>query len=488
MATPSGRSLQAKLMTSIMVLAAALALSASYLGARRETQDILAQVQTDGVALARSYALSAGNAMMVNAGLGRVTGEARRSQGIRYLKICDTNRRIIAHTDVDLIDNIDSGPLIEEALGASITVVDRGDKPVISIERTRRSGILKVALPIIILNFVAGALEVGLDLAGISQAIAGAWRHAAMITAIAFALGSLVAYLFARTITRPVKQLVEATQLVASGDLSRVISVTSRDEIGLLAESFNLMTRELAEAQHMQKRMFESEKLVALGEMSAGVAHEIRNPLGSIRTCASRIEEITPKDQAIAKYASIVSREADRVDRLIRQLLNFTRPAPVDFQYVDLTQIIDEALGLALLKARLVGITAEVSYDPSVPMVFADAGRLQQAMLNLMFNSIDAMPSGGTLTIVTQLSPDSTSIEITVADTGEGIPEESADRVFTPFFTTRSTGTGLGLAVVAQVVSEHNGAINFTCRPGGGTVFRMTLPTSPARCVPCARS
>jgi len=120
--------------------------------------------------------------------------------------------------------------------------------------------------------------------------------------------------------------------------------------------------------------------------------------------------------------------------------------------------------------------------------VFADAGRLQQAMLNLMFNSIDAMPSGGTLTIVTQLSPDSTSIEITVADTGEGIPEESADRVFTPFFTTRSTGTGLGLAVVAQVVSEHNGAINFTCRPGGGTVFRMTLPTSPARCVPCARS
>ena len=234
-------------------------------------------MQTDGVALARSYALSAGNAMMVSAGLGRVTGEARRSQGIRYLKICDADRRIIAHTDVDLIDTIDSGPLIEEALGASITVVDRGDRPVILIERARRSGILKVALPIIILNSVAGALEVGLDLAGISQAIAGAWRHAAMITAVAFALGSLVAYLFARTITRPVQQLVQATELVASGDLSRKISVTSKDEIGLLAESFNSMTGELAAAQQMQKRMFESEKLVALGEMSAGVAHEIRN-------------------------------------------------------------------------------------------------------------------------------------------------------------------------------------------------------------------
>ena len=488
MATPSGRSLQAKLMRNIMVLAAALTLSASYLGARRETQDILAQVQTDGVALARSYALSAGNAMMVSAGLGRVTGEARRSQGIRYLKICDADRRIIAHTDVDLIDTIDSGPLIEEALGASITVVDRGDRPVILIERARRSGILKVALPIIILNSVAGALEVGLDLAGISQAIAGAWRHAAMITAVAFALGSLVAYLFARTITRPVKQLVQATELVASGDLSRKISVTSKDEIGLLAESFNSMTGELAAAQQMQKRMFESEKLVALGEMSAGVAHEIRNPLGSIRTCASRIEEIAQNDQAVAKYASIVSREADRVDRLIRQLLSFTRPAPVDFQYVDLTQIIDEALGLALLKAKLVGITAEVSYDPSVPMVFADADRLRQATLNLMFNAIDAMPSGGTLGVVTQLSPDSTSIEIAVSDTGEGIREEFADRVFTPFFTTRGKGTGLGLAVVAQVVSEHNGAIDFACRPGGGTVFRMTLPASPARSVPCARS
>ena len=157
-----------------------------------------------------------------------------------------------------------------------------------------------------------------------------------------------------------------------------------------------------------------------------------------------------------------MSREADRVDRLIRQLLNFTRPAPVDFQYVDLTQIIDEALGLALLKARLVGITAEVSYDPSVPMVFADAGRLQQAMLNLMFNSIDAMPSGGTLTIVrSSRGLDIHRITVAAREACRSLPTECSHS------TTRKhrTGAGSGRTVVSSQWGHHSRVV------WGGTVF-----------------
>ncbi len=606
--------LEARMIIYIVLLLTILMLITTYMGINRESQGIFDQMQKDGVALARSYALSAENAILLKAGLGRITGAASRTRGIRYLKILDKDRRIIGHTDVTQIGNVDRDLIYQRALNTPITAVEKGKTPITMVDRNRQEGdIFRVIIPLVILDSTAGVLEVGLDMTGISEAVQRTNNQSLVIALAAFLFGGAYIWFFARSLTRPVKGLVAAAERIASGDLDQEITVKTRDEIGHLASSFNHMTRRLreytgnlkrinaqleadaatieklrrytenilasikpgvltldlegrittlnrsgteilqlkecdvigrritevfdarerlrsileegiisrklchgdeisigeedgretllvlntaflydqnseivglaatfediTEVRELQKRINESEKLAAMGELAVGIAHEVRNPLGAIKTSAQFLEEKFGPEDIRYRFAKLIVREVERLDQLVERLLNFTRPGEKDFQYEDVNELVENSLTLAVLKVNDQRLVVDKHYEKGIPRLFADAKRLQQAFLNILLNAIDAMPGGGTLTVRTSLESENRSIKIELSDTGEGIPPHRLEKIFTPFFTTRRRGTGLGLAIVHQIISEHNGTIGVQSKVGEGTLFTIRLPS-----------
>lgn len=227
-----------------------------------------------------------------------------------------------------------------------------------------------------------------------------------------------------------------------------------------------------------------TDRLISLGELSAYVAHEIRNPLTGIRTTVQFVgSKLEATDSRRADLADVIA-EIDRIEQIITSLLIFARPPvgkPAPTQVAD---VVRRALDNVAPQCASAGVVVEASIADAVPLVRADADLLLQVFLNLVLNAVQAMASGGTLTVT--VTPKRTRyrrnmVEVTLADTGGGIPPDALDRIFAPFFTTRATGTGLGLAISQQIVREYDGLIAAANRPGGGAQFRVLLPGLSAR-------
>lgn len=612
-------SLQTRMIIYVVLLLSVLMVVTTYAGISRESQGIFDQMQKDGIALAKSYALSAENALLLRgAGLGRVTGEASRTRGIKYLKIVDRQRRIIGHTDVVQIGRTDRDPLYRRALRTPITAVEQGKKPITLISSQHGERIFRVIIPLVILDSVHGVLEVGLDMTGIAEAIRRTNNQSLLIAMAAFLCGGIFIWFFSRSLVSPLKELMGAAERVAHGNLNYEIRVSGKDEISHLAASFNYMTERLREytgnlkrsnaqleadaalieklriynenilnsitpgvltvdlngtvtslnnagfnvlpvekdaavgkkvgavfpaahsfreileetltfrksiqgreiiingpenreillsvnttflydqfgevvgyaatfdditqVKQLQWRIHESEKLAAMGELAVGIAHEVRNPLGAIKTSAQFLEnKFAPADPK-SRFPQLIIREVERLDQLVTRMLNFTRPAEQDFQYDDINEIIENVVTLASLKVNEQCLLIEKDYGANIPRLFVDAKRLSQAFLNILLNAIDAMPETGKLKVKTRFDQDKREIRIEFSDTGEGIPAEKLKRIFDPFFTTRTRGTGLGLAIVQQIIREHNGTIAVDSIVATGTVFTITLPLPEELC------
>jgi signal transduction histidine kinase len=472
-------SLQTRLVIHILLLLSLVMIITTFVGIRRESRGLLQQMEKDGVALARSYGISVENALLLGgAGLSRVTGVAGRTRGLNYLMVVDTTNTVIGHTDRRMIGSVVQGDgLLNQALHAPITALEKGRTPISQTSKSPSGErIFRAVIPLVTLSTIRGALELELDMTGITEAIRRTNLQSLLIAFAAFACSGLYAWIFARTLTRPIKNLARAARRVASGDLSHEITVMGRDEIGNLAKSFNYMTEKLREIRDLQNRMHQSEKLALMGELAMGVAHEVRNPLGAIKTCGQFLEEKIGHEQKLTKFTQLITRETERLDQLVSRLLNFARPAEQSLQYEDVNELLDNAITLAILKINGPRIRVEKRFASSLPQLYVDAKRLSQAFLNIILNAIDSMPGDGLLTFATSLEKGLGREIITVSDTGEGIPAENMDKIFYPYFTTRSKGTGLGLAIVQQIVNEHNGTIDVQSKVGEGTVFTITLP------------
>lgn len=226
-------------------------------------------------------------------------------------------------------------------------------------------------------------------------------------------------------------------------------------------------------------RLRQSEKMSAVGQLAAGVAHEINNPLGIILGFAQGLTKRLKEDDPMAMPLKSIEREAVRCANLVQDLLVFSRTAKIEDELSDLNETLTGALSLIFARAKTqnVEIVSEMSAD--LPRIPANRNKLQQALINLANNAIDAMPKGGTLTVGTSLSDRNTGyVEINVRDTGHGIPKEIQARVMEPFFTTKETGkgTGLGLSLVYAIVQKHNGSIELESEEGKGTRFTVFLP------------
>ncbi len=236
-----------------------------------------------------------------------------------------------------------------------------------------------------------------------------------------------------------------------------------------------LLLRDLREIRDLQEKVRRSERLASLGRLAAGVAHEIRNPLSSIRGFAQFFLQRFKGREKEEEYASVMVKEVDRLNRVITELLDFARPKEPHREPHSLEEILDHTL--ELLKPELAKKKAEVEkdYESELPLARVDRDQLSQAFLNLLINSLEAMEEGGKVRVRVQREGRD-SLRVSISDTGRGIPQEELEKVFEPFFSTKRKGTGLGLAIVHQIMEGHGGNIQVESKEGEGTDFQIVLP------------
>lgn len=236
------------------------------------------------------------------------------------------------------------------------------------------------------------------------------------------------------------------------------------------------ISRDITNDINVQKAMMQQEKLASVGRLSAGVAHEINNPLTTILTTAMLIQEdLDPQDPNYPELETI-TRETLRCRKIVTSLLDFARQSTPSRKPCDINQIVNESVVLTNKQAAFKDLT--LIYEPAadIPPVALDKGQIQQSVINLIINAVEATDAGGAITISTAYKPQQKSIEVVVSDTGEGISETDLVRIFDPFFTTKDTGNGLGLAITHGIIEQHNGTINVESKIGRGTTFTIKLP------------
>ncbi len=370
-----------------------------------------------------------------------------------------------------------------------------------------------------------GMAHIGMCLQYMYQEIADMRTVVVMLTLVVVVVGISLTIFLVNIFIRPVKKLVQATERVANGDLTHMVDVIAKDEIGILATSFNQMTsslkesrekieeynrtlenkvkertaelektnRELAAAlkslKETQSQLIQVEKMAAVGQLAAGVAHELNNPLGGILGYSQfALEKIDQKPisqfneedtKSFLQYLKDIEQQTKKCRTIIQSLLKFSRASRhEEFEPTNINQVLKETFiftqhQIVKNKVNLVRELAE-----SLPPVEGHPSQLQQVFTNLILNAVQAMPEGGTLTVRSRMQEESKTLEISFTDTGIGILEENLDKVFEPFFTTKKVGegTGLGLSVSYGLVKEHGGEIQVESQKKQGTTFTVILP------------
>ena len=308
----------------------------------------------------------------------------------------------------------------------------------------------------------------------------------AMFLGIAFAgmiIALIVSSFLAKSVLQPIKQLIFASHQWADGNLDFRVEATQKDEIAELTETFNLMASSLKERderlkEYTQQQIMKSERLATLGQLAAGVAHEINNPLGAILMYSHlSLEEMESEDPR-RKNLEKVAAEATRCKNIVRSLLDFARQSEPNVEEADANEILRRTLSLLQNQAQFQNITILTTLSTSLPKAMMDSSQVQQIFTNIILNAAEAIDGQGEVTIATRTAESGEFIEIEFTDTGCGIPQENLDKIFDPFFTTKEVGrgTGLGLAVSYGIIARHRGTIEVKSNPGKGTTFIVRLP------------
>jgi signal transduction histidine kinase len=318
--------------------------------------------------------------------------------------------------------------------------------------------------------------------ARLQEILAAEGRTLLLIILLAAGAGLLASWLISRSLARPIRDLTQAMAVVGSGRLDHPITPSSRDEIGDLARSFAGMTENLrrnsAQLERTQAQLVQSEKLASIGEMAAAVAHGLRNPLASLRAAAQVVRR-HPESPSAREHLDAIIEQVDRLDRRISHLLSFSRPAPYHPLPENVTRLVEGLLPGFQGPLRDQRIELQLDLPSALPEVRVDPMQLEQALVELVSNALDAMPDGGRLRIGAQASnggPSGPEVAIEVTDTGAGIPAAALPSVCEPFFTTRQDGTGLGLAIAKRYVEQNGGRLEIESREGQGTTVRVRLP------------
>ncbi len=307
--------------------------------------------------------------------------------------------------------------------------------------------------------------------------------HNLMLLALAlFIATALISVFLARRLTRPLERVTDAARQVGQGFFDIFVDASSRDEIGVLAGSFNQMATELRqrleELRRAQAALVQSEKMSAFGQLSAGIAHEVKNPLAGIlghaQLCLSKVQ---PND-ALHNHLSVIENETRRCTEIITNLMKFARQEKTEFQAIDLNEVVRNAMKIVDHQLTMNDVKIELKLLPELPRINGNANQLQQVLMNFAINAQQALEGRPGLVRVTTARTEDQKVLLAFADNGPGIPDEIQAKIFEPFFTTKPAGkgTGLGLSVTYGIIKEHKADIKLESKVGVGTAFIITFP------------
>jgi two-component system NtrC family sensor kinase len=430
----------------------------------------------------------------------RIITTIGKQEGIKKVRIFNKDGAIIFSTD-----SLDAGQMVDKRAEACY-VCHAANQPLERLpisERTRifqSSGhgrILSIINPIYNepscwqsdchahgpTQKVLGVLDISMSLDEVDRDMQASQKRLLLFGIVAIAAVSLMIYLLVnRIVLKPVHEIVAATRKVAAGDLNYKIVLAKRDEIGILANSFNEMTQKLSEAQ---RQVYQSQKLAAVGQLAAGVAHEINNPLTGVLSYSSFLLKRAEDKPEFKEDLEVIVRETKRCRGIVKGLLDFARQSPPEIHAIHINEIVERAIRIVQTQLAAHHVELQKHLRSDLPKVHADANQIQQVLVNLLLNANDAIgEGGGTIELFTNFTLDGDTtqaqareIEIRVSDTGCGISAADLQRIFDPFFSTKGPkGTGLGLAVAWGIIEKHDGRIEVESEVGKGTTLRVLLP------------
>lgn len=331
---------------------------------------------------------------------------------------------------------------------------------------------------------VIGILNVDYSLVAMEKRLYGSSQFfgLSMFVTISLLAGGIL-LIFQRFVRRPLKLIANKMALVEAGDFAVQIEPSHDDEVGRLAESFNSMVERLRQAQvelqtYHYQQMERADRLASVGEMSAGIAHEIKNPLAAISGAITVLADDFPGEDPRREVVAKVLEQISRLDRVVTDLLYFGKPGQPAFDWVDVNDLLKKTLFFVAQHPEARGVHQVQELTRNLSPVWVDEKQLQQVFFNIIINAIQAMKSGGTLLIQTDLEEQEgkSLVRILIGDSGPGIPAEDLDKIFAPFYTTKTQGTGLGLAICRQLMEQQGGTIKVFSRVGEGTRVSISLP------------
>ena len=445
-------------------------------------------------------------ALGTDSGLRSILEASIYGESVTDASIIDTNGVIIASSDTILVgtaqrERADLAALLEQRALQQLQVIYAGEGQT-----------LEVRQPITLGDEAFGSIVIGVSTLLMRQELNALLRPAIITAAMSLLIAVIVAALLAQLLLRPIHVIRSGLTRLGKGEFGVTLDLPPGDEFGDLGEYFNAVSRQLSAdrgtgpvgtapvdtapvdpKQLLESTLAYSRKLVALNRLTAGIAHEVKNPLNAmmihlelVRTkirAAAGAEVgagrgslgLESSDHEALKHVEIIESEIRRLDEVVQGFLKFTRPDELRLQPVSIAAIFQEIMPVVEPEAEKNHVKIEVDAPASLPDVNGDAAMLRQALLNLAINACQAMPTGGTLRLVCAAGTRE-RLEVRIEDTGIGIPPEHLGKIFDLYFTTKDHGTGIGLSMVYRIIQMHDGDVEVQSTPGRGTTFRILLP------------
>jgi signal transduction histidine kinase len=341
--------------------------------------------------------------------------------------------------------------------------------------------ILEIVLPLRIHSKSWGEIRLGFDLAATRAKLQRLFFFIFGLTILFVVSIVTFIYFFINRLTQSLGQLVTEMNRFDLDNPAPTQMRAGEDEIGVLVSNFEKMKQRLQQSRvqllDAQRQIYHAEKLASIGRLASGVAHEINNPLHGMKSCLYAIEQEPENLPQVKRYVGMAGEALDHIALIVQKLLGFSRQHPKQTIAMDLNSEIDKVLSLLAFRLDKNQTIVDRHFDPRLPDLHADPHLIQEVIMNLLFNSMDAMEEGGTIRITTSRDG-SGRIVLEIADTGSGIDHKDMDKIFDPFFTTKEEGkgTGLGLSVSLGIIESHGGTITCRSKPYRGTTFRISLP------------
>jgi len=407
--------------------------------------------------------------------LRTVVRAAKALPEVEYAYIYDGQGRVVAdfHESEEMLYRA-----FTDELGLRII---KSNETLVHIDYSK--GALDISKPVILGNQKLGGIRLGFDLNPMIQEIREVTLRAVGISTLILLVGLLVIFGIADRMTKPIQELTKGVKRIEEGDLQYRVALKRSDELGSLASAFDQMAerllhreRELKQSQNIIRR---ADRLSSLGMLTAGLAHEIRNPLVAIRTFTQLLPERYQDTEFRDSFQAVALKEVDRICGLVSDLLSFARPSTPNVSAESVNEIVEGIARILESEAKEKDVSVNLRLGGGLPKIYIDKEQIKQVCMNIILNAIQSIEGEGIVGISTRPLGGNGSeefVQIEVRDTGVGIPEKDLENIFDPFFTTKKEGNGLGLSISHQIVQEHGGYILVESKPGKGTTFFINLP------------